>query len=74
VGGTLLDVMIVGKTGDPVRPWLTVVLDDYSRAVAGYTVFLGAPTAEQTALALHQAVNRKTHPAWPVSAVKVWVV
>ncbi|WP_253904153.1 Mu transposase C-terminal domain-containing protein [Arthrobacter sp. Br18] len=66
---TLLDVMILGKTGDPVRPWLTVVLDDYSRAVAGYTVFIGAPTAEQTALALHQAVNRKTNPAWPVSGL-----
>ena len=66
---TLLDVMILDKAGDPARPWLTVVLDDYSRAVAGYTVFLGAPTAEQTALALHQAVNRKTHPAWPVSGL-----
>ncbi len=45
---TLLDVMLLYKAGDQVRPWLTVVLDDYSRAVAGYTVFLGAPTAEQT--------------------------
>ncbi|MHA7241459.1 transposase [Arthrobacter sp. TMS1-12-1] len=61
--------MILDKAGNPVRPWLTVVLDDYSRAVAGYTVFLGAPTAEQTALALHQAVNRKTDPAWPVSGL-----
>ncbi|WP_253905721.1 DDE-type integrase/transposase/recombinase [Arthrobacter sp. H5] len=49
-----------------MRPWLTVVLDDYSRAVAGYTVFIGAPTAEQTALALHQAVNRKTSSVWQV--------
>ncbi len=63
---TLLDVAILDKTGTPARPWLTVVLDDYSRAAAGYTLFLGAPTAEQTALALHQAVNRKTNPAWPV--------
>ncbi|MHA7210467.1 Mu transposase C-terminal domain-containing protein [Arthrobacter sp. MDT1-65] len=66
---TLLDVMILDKAGDPVRPWLTVVLDDYSRAIAGYTVFLGAPTAERTALALHQAVNRKANPAWPVSGL-----
>lgn len=42
------------------------MLDDYSRAVVGYTVFVGAPTAEQTALALHQAVRRKRNPAWPV--------
>ncbi len=46
--------------GQAARPWLTVVLDDHSRAGRGYTVFLGAPTAEQTALALHQGVGRKT--------------
>lgn len=63
---TLLDVAVLDQAGQMVRPWLTVVLDDYSRAVAGYTVFLGAPTAEQTALALHQAVNRKANPDWPV--------
>ena len=66
---TLLDVAVLDKTGTAARPWLTVVLDDYSRAVAGYTLFLGAPTAEQTALALHQAVNRKTNPAWPISGL-----
>lgn len=66
VDHTLLDVAILGAKGTQVRPWLTVVLDDYSRAVAGYTLFLGAPSAEQTALALHQAVNAKTNPGWPV--------
>ncbi|SMY13198.1 Mu transposase C-terminal domain-containing protein [Brevibacterium jeotgali] len=63
---TLLDVAVLDPSGTPARPWLTVLLDDYSRAVAGYTLFLGAPTAEQTALALHQAVHHKTNPAWPV--------
>ena len=66
---TLLDVAILDKSGSSVRPWLTIVLDDCSRAVAGYTLFTGAPTAEQTALALHQAVNRKTNPAWPVAGL-----
>lgn len=66
---TLLDVQVLDASGQPDRPWLTVVLDDYSRAVAGYTVFLGDPTAEQTALALHQAAGRKTHPAWPVTGL-----
>lgn len=65
----LLDVAILDKVGAPVRPWLTIILDDYSRTVAGYTLFIGAPTAEQTALALHQAVNRKTNPAWPVAGL-----
>ncbi|GAA3326062.1 MULTISPECIES: Mu transposase C-terminal domain-containing protein [Micrococcaceae] len=63
---TLLDIMVLGRKGTAVRPWLTVVLDDYSRAVAGYTLFTGAPSAEQTALALHQAVNTKTNPTWPI--------
>ncbi len=64
---TLLDVaVLVDDAGRSARPWLTVVLDDYSRAVAGYTVFLADPTTEQTALALHQAVRRKINPAWPL--------
>ncbi len=44
---------------------MTVILDDKSRAVAGYTVFLGDPTALQTALALRQAIWRKADPAEP---------
>lgn len=66
---TLLDVQVVDGRGRPARPWLTVVLDDFSRAVAGYTLFLRAPTAEQTALALHQAVSRKANPAWQVQGL-----
>jgi putative transposase len=45
---------------------LTAILDDHSRAIAGYTVFLGDPTALQTALALRQAVWRKADPTWQV--------
>jgi len=66
---TLLDLQVLDARQQPARPWLTVVLDDYSRAVAGYTVFLGEPTAEQTALALHQAAGRKSNPAWPVTGL-----
>jgi len=66
---TLLDLQILDAKQQPARPWLTVVLDDHSRAVAGYRVFLGDPTAEQTALALHQAAGRKTNPAWPVTGL-----
>ena len=43
-----------------------MILDDHSRAVAGYTVFLGDPSAIQTALALRQAVWRKADPGWAV--------
>ncbi len=52
-----LDVMVLDETGKPARPWLTVIRGDQSRAVAGYTVFLGDPTALRTALALRQATD-----------------
>ena len=42
---TQLDVMVLDGSARPARPWLTVILDDQSRVVAGYTVFLGSPTA-----------------------------
>ena len=66
---TLLDVLVLDANGEAVRPWLTIIMDDYSRAVAGYTIFLEAPTALQTALALRQAMWSKQHAAWPVCGI-----
>ncbi|WP_349814986.1 helix-turn-helix domain-containing protein [Curtobacterium sp. MCLR17_031] len=59
---TMLDLLIVGPDGKPARPWLTVILDDHSRAICGYMVFLGAPSAANTALALRQAIWHKSEP------------
>jgi putative transposase len=39
---TQLDLWVVTPSGKPGRPWLTIVEDDYSRAVAGYAINLGA--------------------------------
>ena len=61
---TQLDILIIGANGKPDRPWLTTVMDDYSRAICGYTVFTGAPSALNTALALRQAIWRKPNPSW----------
>lgn len=61
---TELDILILGANGKPDRPWLTTVVDDYSRAICGYTVFTGAPSALNTALALRQAIWRKQNPSW----------
>ena len=66
---TQLDLLILDADGKPVRPWLTIVIDDHSRTIAGYTAFIGAPSALQTALALRQAIWRKTDPAWPVCGI-----
>ncbi len=42
---TLLDIWIFDEKEKPVRPWLTVIIDDYSRAIAGYYIFFSAPSA-----------------------------
>lgn len=63
---TQLDILILGADGKPDRPWLTTVMDDYSRAICGYTVFTGAPSALNTALALRQAIWRKQNPSWVI--------
>lgn len=66
---TELDVLVLDERGYPARPWLTVVIDDCSRAVCGYTVFLGAPSALNLSLALRQAVRPKADPGWVVSGL-----
>lgn len=66
---TQLDIIILDANGKEVRPWLTTVIDDYSRAVAGYTVFIGAPSALNTSLALRQAIWRKPHTDWPICGI-----
>jgi putative transposase len=64
---TQLDILIRDADGAAKRPWLTVVLDDHSRAVPGYTVvFLGAPSTLNLSLAMRQAIWFKTDPSWAV--------
>lgn len=64
-----LDILVLDEKGNPARPWLSVIIDDYSRAIAGYFLFLHAPSALQTALALHQAIWRKAEPGWQVCGI-----
>ncbi len=59
---TQLDVLLAGGE----RPWLTVILDDHSRAVTGYSLALGAPTALHTSLALRHAIWPKGDPGWGI--------
>ncbi len=66
---TQLDIRVLDERGEPGRPWLTVVLDDYSRAVAGYYLTFSAPSSLGTALALHQAIWRKGDPKWQVCGI-----
>ncbi len=64
-----LDIELVQSELDPKRtgkPWLTIILDDYSRAVAGYFLSFEAPSTLNTALALRQAIWRKEDARWKV--------
>ena len=56
---TPLDIWLVCPDGKAAKPWLTIVIDDYSRAVAGYFLSFEAPSSLHTSLALRQAIWRK---------------
>ena len=66
---TELDILVRDADGKARRPWLTIVLDDYSRAVAGYLLSFDPPSAIQTALALRQAIWRKPQAGWHICGI-----
>lgn len=66
---TELDILVLNANMKPARPWLTTIVDDYSRAICGYTIFLGAPSALNTALALRQAIWPKAGTGWPMCGI-----
>ena len=66
---SLVDLWLVNDHEQPACPWLTVIMDDYSRAIAGFGVSFRAPSALQTALVLRSAIWRKVTPAWHVCGI-----
>jgi len=66
---TPLDIWLLDEAGKPARPWLTVVEDDYSRAIAGYRLSFQDATALTTALTFRQAIWRKEDPRWHVCGI-----
>lgn len=64
-----LRIRLVREGGSPARPWLTAVIDDYSRAIAGYYLGFEPPSALRTSLALRQGIWRKDDPRWPVCGI-----
>ncbi|MBX3327724.1 MAG: transposase, partial [Nitrospira sp.] len=66
---TLLDIVLLRPDGAPAKPWLSTVIDDYSRAVAGYYLSFNAPSALHTSLTLRQAIWRKTDARWVVCGI-----
>jgi putative transposase len=66
---TPLDILLVRPDGEFAKPWLTVVIDDYSRAIAGYFLSFDDPSALHTSLALRQAIWRKEDPRWIICGI-----
>lgn len=66
---SMLDCYVLNEKGLPCRPWLTIILDDFSRAIAGYYLSLDSPASWKTALAYRQAILRKDDPRWHVFGI-----
>ena len=64
-----LPIRLAHEDGGTARPWLTVVMDDFSRAVAGYYLAFDPPSSLRTCLALRQAIWRKQDPHWQVCGI-----
>ena len=66
---TLLDCWILDDDSNPVRPWLSVILDDFSRLVCAYYLSFDAPDAMKTALMLREGIWRKSDHRWHVQGI-----
>ncbi|MGK7899042.1 MAG: helix-turn-helix domain-containing protein [Xenococcus sp. (in: cyanobacteria)] len=59
---TKVDLLVVGQNGEILgRPWLTTVIDSYSRCIMGINLGFDAPSAEVVGLALRHAILPKQY-------------
>lgn len=66
---TEVDIYVLDDHGRERKPWLTTVMDDYSRAIAGIFLSMQAPSSINTALALRQAIWKKEDSAWEICGI-----
>ena len=66
---TQLDLVARRDDGREGRPWLTLITDEYSRAITGFAFSFDAPSTIRTALALRQAIWRKAEPHWGICGI-----
>ena len=64
-----LSILLLREDGRTARPWLTIVIDDDSRAIAGYYLGFDPPSSMRTALALRQGIWRKGHSHWHICGI-----
>jgi putative transposase len=59
-----VDVLLVDQHGELIgRPWLTTVIDSYSRCIMGINLGFDAPSSQVVALALRHAILPKQYGA-----------
>jgi putative transposase len=59
---TKIDVLVVDQAGEMLgRPWLTIVVDTYSRCIMGLHLGFDAPSAQVVGLALRHAILPKQY-------------
>ena len=59
---TRADILLVDKYGELLnRPWLTTVIDTYSRCIVGINLGFDAPASQLVALALRHAILPKNY-------------
>ncbi len=62
IDATQLDLLIIDPfDGRPIRPWLTLVIDAYSRCVLGFCLSFAPPSRETTNQALRHAFGFKSY-------------
>jgi putative transposase len=60
---TKVDMLVVAQSGEVLgRPWLTTVIDTYSRCVMGMHLGFDEPSADVVCLALRHAILPKQYP------------
>jgi putative transposase len=64
-----VDLWVRRDDGRAAQPWVTIIIDDYSRAIAGFFFSLDRPSALLTALVLRQAIWRKPDADWVISGI-----
>lgn len=65
----LIDIEIYNDKNELERPWLTIIIDDCSRAICGYELSFLAPSINKTSLCLRHALWRKVDPRWSIMGV-----
>ncbi|HEY1015549.1 MAG TPA: hypothetical protein VGE07_22765, partial [Herpetosiphonaceae bacterium] len=65
-----LDILVINpKGGKPFRPWITVGLDDYSRAIVGIWLSNRDPGSRGVALTMRHALLPKSQDAWVMQGI-----